>query len=151
MELLDHDTVCPSASSLSEHGSIWLTHKRLIHDGEDVAMADDAREYPCLVRATNGTIKFSTHVRSNELEKFHAVYGALLKSSMTTLRKRDKKREKQRAEEAALRKKKVLDAVVVDGPKRGNGRKKRQRQLKAQAKQQDSQRKAKEREAASAS
>ena len=33
--------------------------------------------------------------------KFHVAYGALLKASFTTLRKRDKKREKQRAEQLA--------------------------------------------------
>ncbi|KAJ7511809.1 signal recognition particle, SRP9/SRP14 subunit, partial [Mycena galericulata] len=158
MELLDHDSFLQRLTALfessKEHGSIWFTHKRLIHDGEDVAMAqadpaDDTREYPCLVRVTDGgAVKFSTHVSSSELEKFHAAYGALLKASMTTLRKRDKKREKQRTEQAARRKKKMTDPVVVDGPKRGNGRRKRQRQLKAQAKQHDSQRKAKEREEA---
>lgn len=56
---------------------------------------------------------------------------------MTTLRKRDKKREKQRAEEAAVRKKKLIEPVVIDGPKRGHGRRKRQRQVKAALKQQD--------------
>lgn len=132
---------------------------------------DDDREYPCLVRVTDGgTAKFSTKVRarnrfdsflpanitrltqvnSSELDKFHHAFGALLKASMTTLRKRDKKREKQRAEQAARRKKKMTEPVVVDGPKRGNGRRKRQRQLKAAAKQQVSQQKAKQREEASA-
>ncbi len=38
---------------------------------------------------------------------------------MTTLRKRDKKREKQRAEEIARRKKKLSEPVVVEGKKRG--------------------------------
>ncbi|KAF7347245.1 Signal recognition particle, SRP9/SRP14 subunit [Mycena venus] len=157
MELLDHDSFLQRLTALfessKEHGSIWLTHKRLIHDGEDVAMAsaagaDDEREYPCLVRVTDGTAKFSTKVNSSELDKFHNAYGTLLKASMTTLRKRDKKREKQRAEQAARRKKKMTEPVVVDGPKRGNGRRKRQRQLKAAAKQEESQRKAKQREEA---
>ncbi|KAJ6479194.1 signal recognition particle, SRP9/SRP14 subunit [Mycena vitilis] len=159
MELLDHDSFLRRLTALfessKEHGSIWLTHKRLTHDGEDVTMAasagtDDDREYPCLVRVTDGTAKFSTRVTSSELEKFHHAYGALLKASMTTLRKRDKKREKQRAEETARRKKKMSEPVVVDGPKRGNGRRKRQRQLKASAKQEESQKKAKQREEASA-
>ncbi|KAJ7726378.1 signal recognition particle, SRP9/SRP14 subunit [Mycena metata] len=160
MELLDHDSFLQRLAALfessKEQGSIWLTHKRLIHDGEDVAMAqadgaDDSREYPCLIRVTDGgAAKFSTRVNSNELDKFHHAYGALLKASMSTLRKRDKKREKQRAEQAARRKKKMTEPVVVEGPKRGNGRRKRQRLLKAVAKQQDSQQKAKEREEAAA-
>ena len=32
-----------------------------------------------------------------QLDAFHAKYGALLKSSMSTMRKRDKKREKQKS------------------------------------------------------
>ncbi|KAJ7157297.1 signal recognition particle, SRP9/SRP14 subunit [Mycena filopes] len=159
MELLDHDSFLQRLAALFEsskdQGSIWLTHKRLVYDDGDVAMAaadgaDDSREYPCLVRVTDGTAKFSTRVNSNELDKFHHAYGALLKASMSALRKRDKKREKQRAEQVARRKKKMTEPVVVEGPKRGNGRRKRQRLLKAVAKQQDSQQKAKQREEAAA-
>ncbi|KAJ7447237.1 signal recognition particle, SRP9/SRP14 subunit [Mycena latifolia] len=175
MELLDNDSFLQRLTALFEsskdHGSIWLTHKRLIHDGEDVAMADDTREYPCLIRATDGgPLKFphesvhtphridfsvdaasaSAQVSSGELEKFHNAYGALLKASMGSLRKRDKKREKQRAEQAARRKKMMTEPIVVEGPKRGSGRRKRQRLLKAVAKQEASQQKAKEREEASA-
>jgi signal recognition particle subunit SRP14 len=62
---------------------------------------------------------------------------------MTTLRKRDKKREKLRAELAARRKRKLIEPIVVEGPKRGNGRRMRQRRIKASLKQQQ----AKEREA----
>jgi signal recognition particle subunit SRP14 len=133
--------------------------------------AEDTREYPCLIRVTDGgSAKFSTRVRaihrftlnsrltfpsctqvsSGELEKFHHAYGTLLKASMSTLRKRDKKREKLRVEQAARRKKKMTEPIVVDGPKRGNGRRKRQRLFKALAKQEVSQQKAKEREEASA-
>ncbi|KAG6380602.1 hypothetical protein JVT61DRAFT_4966 [Boletus reticuloceps] len=56
-------------------------------------------------------------------------------SVFTTLRKRDKKREKQRAELLAKRKQRMAEPVVVDGPKRGNGRRKRQRKVKAAIKQ----------------
>lgn len=70
-------------------------------------------------------------VLSSDLDKFYSAYGALLKASMTTLRKRDKKREKQRAEQLAKRKQRMADPVVINGPKRGNGRRKRQRQVKA--------------------
>ncbi|KAJ7292635.1 signal recognition particle, SRP9/SRP14 subunit [Mycena rebaudengoi] len=158
MELLDNDSFLKQLSALfessKEHGTIWLTHKRLVHDGEDVSMAqasgaDDTREYPCLVRVTDGgAVKFSTHVTSSQLGKFHQAYGTLLKASMSTLRKRDKKREKQRAEQAARRKKKMTEPVVVAGPKRGNGRRKRQRLVKAVVRQQESQQKAQERETA---
>jgi signal recognition particle subunit SRP14 len=65
---------------------------------------------------------------------------------MTTLRKRDKKKEKQRSEEAARRKKRMTEPVKVEGPKRGNGRRIRQRKIKAALKQQEAQKNFKERE-----
>lgn len=111
----------------------------------------DAREYPLLLRAVDGDdIKLSTvvsprhdphartdpadaiQIQASELEAFHTAYGSLLKVHMTPgLRKRDKKREKLRAERAALRKKKLAQDIVIEGPKRGNGRSKRQRRVKA--------------------
>ncbi|CAK5280788.1 unnamed protein product [Mycena citricolor] len=158
MESLSHDSFLQRLSELfdssQEHGSIWITHKRLRHDGENATMAegstaeDDSQEYPCLLRVTDGTIKFSTRVQSTELDKFHAAYGALLKSSMSSLRKRDKKKEKLRAEMQAKIKKKLEEPLVVDGPKRGKGRSKRKRQEKAKAKQQVALQKAKERDEA---
>ncbi|KAH0591572.1 hypothetical protein H2248_001626 [Termitomyces sp. 'cryptogamus'] len=156
MKLVDNDTFLSHLTTLfndtKEKGSIWLTHKRLHYDGTDAIMDDagtseESREYPCLLRLTDGgKNKFSTKVEPGQLEKFHAAYGSLLKASMTTLRKRDKKREKIRSEEAAARKKKMTELVVVDGPKRGKGRRKRSRQIKAVIKQQESQQKFKERE-----
>jgi signal recognition particle subunit SRP14 len=54
---------------------------------------------------------------------------------MSTLRKRDKKREKVRAEKQAARKHRLAEPVPIEGPKRGNGRRKRQRRVKAALKQ----------------
>ncbi|KAF7309983.1 hypothetical protein MIND_00371100 [Mycena indigotica] len=164
MESLDHDSFLTRLEALfessQEHGSIWLTHKRLRYEDEDVAMGHttggsgvDEREYPCLIRVTDGgTARFSTRVLSSELSKFHTAYGNLLKSAFSmTLRKRDKKKEKLKVEQAAKRKKKMTEQVaIVEGPKRGNGRRKRQRKVKALKKQLISQQKAKEREEASA-
>ncbi|KAE9406155.1 signal recognition particle, SRP9/SRP14 subunit [Gymnopus androsaceus JB14] len=151
MKLVDHDSFLKQLVALFEstknQGSIWITHKRLSYDKDDQAMkvedgAEDPREYPCLLRVSDGgKVKFST--------KFYQAYGTLLKSSMTTLRKRDKKREKQRAEQAAARKQKLTEPVVIDGPKRGHGRRKRQRQVKAALKQQEALSKIKAREEAS--
>ena len=81
---------------------------------------------------------------SGDLHRFHVAYGALLKSAMSSLRKRDKKREKERAEKIARRKRRVQEPVVISGPKRGNGRKKRQRRIKAAIKKQDLQQKVKQ-------
>ncbi|KAK1232493.1 hypothetical protein PQX77_004344 [Marasmius sp. AFHP31] len=158
MQLVDNDTFLKQLAALFEdtknQGSIWLTHKRLTHE-DDVNMepkseAEDT-EYPCLIRATDGgQVKFSTRVSSSQLPAFHREYGTLLKASMTTLRKRDKKREKQRAEQVALRKKRLNEPVVVDGAKRGKGRSRRQRQMKAAIKQQEALQQAKAREEAKA-
>jgi len=89
---------------------------------------------------------FSTRVDYSQLDKFHAAYGTLLKASMTTLRKRDKKREKQRLEQAARRKKKMTETFAIEGSKRGSGRKKRQRMVHATIKQHESQKKFEKRE-----
>lgn len=137
-----------------DSGSIWLTHKRLTYDGEDTHMShadpvDDTTEYPCLVRVTDGKdANFSTRVEPGELDAFHAKYGTLLKASMTTMRKRDKKREQQRKEEVARRKRRLAEDIVVEGPKRGNGRRKRQRKIKAALKQEETRQRVKEREEA---
>jgi signal recognition particle subunit SRP14 len=143
------------------------------HEGED-----DSREYPCLVRVTDGKkanlstrvriysylcftaayslvhliVSFKTNsfaqVEPGQLDAFHVTYGTLLKGSMGTLRKRDKKREKQRAEEAAKRKRRMTEPIPIEGPKRGSGRKKRQRRIKAAMKQEDSRQQAQKREEA---
>ncbi|KAH9973198.1 hypothetical protein BGW80DRAFT_1308716, partial [Lactifluus volemus] len=142
MQLVDNDT---------ERGTIWLTHKRLTHDGDDVTMdsANELREYPCVIRVSNGKdAKFSTHVSSGQLDKFIGVYGTLLKSSMSTLRKRDKKREKVRAEKQAARKQRLAEPISIEGPKRGNGRRKRQRKVKAALKHETARQRMQEREEA---
>lgn len=87
-------------------------------------------------------------VEPEDLDKFHATYGALLKASMMTLRKRDKKREKQRAEQQVARKRKIAETVDVRGPKRGSGRRKRQRLVKAALRQEEARKKASEKEEA---
>ena len=84
-------------------------------------------------------------VQPGELEKFHAAYGTLLKASMSTLRKRDKKREKQRQEDAARKKRRLQEEITLDGPKRGAGRRKRQRKLKAALKLEEAKKRAQER------
>ncbi|KLO20626.1 signal recognition particle, SRP9/SRP14 subunit [Schizopora paradoxa] len=157
MQLVDNDTFIKQltalfATSNQKGSSVWITHKRLTyHEGGDAPMAieSDDREYPCLLRVTNGKkIKFSTQVSASDLNKFHTIYGTLLKNSMPALRKRDKKREKERAERFALRKKKLLEDVKIEGPKRGNGRKKRLRLIKAWQKQETARKRIDEREKA---
>ena len=81
------------------------------------------------------------------MDKFLTAYCALLKSSMSTLRKRDKKREKVRTEKLAARKQRLAEPVLIEGPKRGSGRKKRQRRVKAASKQDAARQRLEEREA----
>jgi len=80
-------------------------------------------------------LDFSSQITSGKLDTFLNAYGALLKSSMSTLRKRDKKREKVRAEKLATRKQRLEEPIPIEGPKRGKGRRKRQRRVKAALKQ----------------
>lgn len=140
--------------SQSSHGSVWLTHKRCpntsfirgfksnacltVKRGHD----QGSESFPCLIRAVKAKsssspkTQFSTTVDFTQLFKFYAAYSTLLKSHLSTvLRKRDKKREKQRADQAAKRKQRMTEPIVLDGPKRGAGRRKRQRQIQAQKKQ----------------
>ncbi|KAL5533882.1 hypothetical protein ACEPAG_342 [Sanghuangporus baumii] len=160
MQLVDNDTFLKQLASLFESSnqkgsSIWLTHKRfeVTYDGGDAHTKieegiSDAKEYPCILRATDGKkVKFSTHVLPGQLDKFHATYGALLKSSMPSLRKRDKKREKDRAERVARGRKRMTEPIIVEGRKRGASRRKRQRLIKAAKKQEESRKKFEERQA----
>jgi len=72
----------------------------------------------------------------------------LLKQSFTALKKRDKKKEKQRAEELAARRKKLYEnPIKVVGPKRGKGRRKRQRLQGAALKQEEAKKKLEKKEA----
>jgi len=80
-------------------------------------------------------LDFSSQIISGQLDTFLNAYGTLLKSSMSTLRKRDKKRERVRAEKLAARKQRLAEPVSIEGPKRGKGRRKRQRRVKAALKQ----------------
>ncbi|KAI0756433.1 signal recognition particle 14kD protein-domain-containing protein [Daedaleopsis nitida] len=159
MQLVDNEDFLKRVSTLFESntksGSIWLTHKRLLHEGGDAHMSsedDKDKEHPCLIRVTDGNeVKYSTVVQPGDLETFHATYGNILKSSMaTTLRKRDKKREKQKAEEAARKKRQLQQEIVVEGAKRGAGRRKRQRKVKAAMKLEEAKKRAQEKEEAKA-
>lgn len=123
----------------------------------DVALAGtvDGPEYDVLVRCIHGDhLKFTSRVRltgllllatdsrilcfslaslvqipASRLLEFHALYGNLLKSSMApSMRKRDKKREKLRADSATKKKKELyVDVVVGNQGKRGKGRRQRVR------------------------
>ena len=69
---------------------------------------------------------------------------------MSTLRKRDKKRERLRAEGLAKKKKRLMEEVVVSGPKRGAGRKKRKRLISSAVRLAEFKKRAAEKDAAKA-
>ncbi|WWD20431.1 hypothetical protein CI109_104907 [Kwoniella shandongensis] len=130
-------------SDPSSSNSVWLTHKRLTHsDDGDVAMTNDEKdgedeqEYEVLIRCTHGDDKFSARIPATSLPSFHTLYGNLLKSSFAPLmRKRDKKKEKARAEALAKKRKEVYtDVVLGNEGKRGKGRRQRMRKIAAQKK-----------------
>lgn len=112
-----------------------MSNTCLGRQGDQVLYA--GMSYGSVPLLSSSTPRDRVQVHPGELEKFYSAYSALLRASMGTLRKRDKKREKQRAEEAVARKKKRDQTIVVDGPKRGAGRKKRQRKVKAAQRQED--------------
>ncbi|WVQ66185.1 uncharacterized protein L199_004364 [Kwoniella botswanensis] len=127
----------PSSSS-----SIWLTHKRLTHSTDgDIQMGEeiedgDGPEYEVLIRCTQGDNKFSAKIPASSLSTFHSTYGALLKSSFAPLmRKRDKKKEKLRAESLAKKRREVyVDVVVGEGETKSEWSLSLQRKIKAQKK-----------------
>ncbi|WVQ84803.1 hypothetical protein IAT38_006960 [Cryptococcus sp. DSM 104549] len=131
-------------SDPSSSKSVSLTHKRLTYsEDEDVKMADEeaelngeSPEYEVLLRAVHGDDKFSTRILASSLPSFHAAYGALLKNGMAPLmRRRDKKKEKARAEALAKKRKELyVDVVVGNEGKRGAGKRQRTRKIAAQKK-----------------
>jgi len=143
--LLDKDVFLSRLSALfeatKEKNAVWITHKRLTFEGGDtntVGPVNEAasKEYACIIKATNGKgVKISTQIKPDELESFHAAYGTILKSSMTNLKRRDKKKEKARHERALLRRKKLEQDVIPTGSKRGKGHRQYQRRVQAAIKQ----------------
>ncbi|KAI5481624.1 signal recognition particle, SRP14 subunit [Pseudohyphozyma bogoriensis] len=117
-------------ASRQAKGSVFITQKRLTYQAPtaegDAEMAEaegsgaghaegeadeDEREWPCLIRATDGQsksttkIKISTIVQPQDYTTFSTAYGNLLKASMSSLRK------KRKAKGAAKSKAKAKDAA----------------------------------------
>ncbi|KAF8993072.1 hypothetical protein BDQ17DRAFT_1431937 [Cyathus striatus] len=120
-----------------------------MHDGEDATMhaeasaSDDGTAYPASYVSQSGT---RSNIYDRALEAFHTTYDTLLlKASFTTLRKRDRKRERQRLGQAAKRKK-ILEDVVAVGPKGDSGRRIGRRKEKLLREVEEKRRRWKERE-----
>ncbi|KAI0121620.1 signal recognition particle 14kD protein [Xylariales sp. AK1849] len=96
-----------------DHGSIWLTQKRLSHDQPLPEATGDTifpdlhppRPLPVLIRATNGKskekrkerLKLSTVVEADALPAFFEKYADVCKAGMTKLKPRDRSKRKGKA------------------------------------------------------
>ena len=155
-------TICLSGSSCAIGSSgLAVTYEDPSSAGADAgpsSSSSSAREYPCLIRATNGKahgpgrpkkIKLSTLVQPADHASFTLAYGALLKRHMApAMRKKSKDRKRKDKERAAAmtaaagRKGAPRQAAnlskgglpKVVGPKRGPGSKKRKSTWKARVK-----------------
>lgn len=79
-----------------------------------------------LAEVAGGRSTLTTQIPSSRLFEFHTKYGSLLKASLAPhMRKRDKKKEKARAEAAANKKREVYVDVAITGKKRGAGHRQR--------------------------
>jgi signal recognition particle subunit SRP14 len=81
-------------SRSSGKGSVLITQKKVVpHATKAVVAAGKAGKLPphCLFRATLGKKKISTTVGTSEVNKFHTAYATLLKSSMDSLKKKERK------------------------------------------------------------
>ena len=127
---------------------MFLTQKRYCYDSDhDTQMTSEAdkddAQYDVLLRATaqvgEKQHKTATRISVASLEAVLAHYNALLHQSMQAkMRKRDRKREKRKADIAAVRKRALETPVVIPRTKRGSGRRKFQRKVKAELRRQAS-------------
>ena len=116
-----------------------------------------AKQYPCILKVTNGKsseakVKISTLVQPSDDTSFTSAYVALLKSSCSTLKKKDKRKKDAKKAKApmaatkipagsggAAKKTKTAPSGVVGLPKvtgarRGAGHAKRQQKQRARDK-----------------
>ncbi|TIA88137.1 hypothetical protein E3P99_02767 [Wallemia hederae] len=124
-------------------GTVFLTQKRYCFDSDNDAQMSDANDaqYDVLLRATaqvgEKQHKTATRIPVASLEAVLAHYNTLLHQSMQAkMRKRDRKREKRKADIAAARKRALETPVVIPHTKRGSGRRKFQRKVKAELRRQ---------------
>jgi signal recognition particle subunit SRP14 len=95
-------------------------------DGDAMDTSDSApsSSHSCVVKATDGKASLTTHIAPSLLPPFAERYNALLRAAFAPhLRKRDKKKEKARAEEVVKRKKEleaVVDRTLSNAGKRGS-------------------------------
>ncbi|TAQ87347.1 hypothetical protein B7494_g4328 [Chlorociboria aeruginascens] len=99
-----------------DHGSIFLTQKRMTHGGDAEDNTTDpapsqpfsdlnlSRPLPIIIRATNSKskrdksskIKLSTIVEPDDIERFFGRYADVCKLGMSGLKKRDRSKQKEK-------------------------------------------------------
>jgi len=77
-------------------GSVWVTLKRTNlrprKGATEEPPAGEAGDYRCLVRATDGSRKFSTALKGKEVARFHAAYALIQKAHTGALRQKTRER-----------------------------------------------------------
>jgi len=113
MRLLDNAQFLVELERLfekSRNGSVFMTVKRfnpIIKKADKLKAKTENpdKQYPCLVRVTNGKQKISTLAQPSDLFIFQSNYMTLLKLKVNTLKKKDKRakgaKDKEEAEAPA--------------------------------------------------
>eukprot|EP00250_Pteridium_aquilinum_P002326 c12523_g1_i1 orf=196-546(+) len=113
MVRLDPDPFLNELTKLYEQhrdkGSVWVTLKRVHVDWKKKRKAaaesqDEAAEYRCLARATDGKKNFSTLLSAKDHQRFQMAYATVLKAHMDALKKREKKDKKEKKAAIAVAK-----------------------------------------------
>lgn len=119
-----------------DHGSIYLSQKRLTYDTEGMMDMSGtpfqdlkpSKPLPILIRASNGKskekktqkIKLSTIVEADALEGFFSKYAEICKAGMSKMKKRDRSKAKEKLK---ARKKQSAAAAASGGQVQKNSKK----------------------------
>ncbi|TQS38136.1 hypothetical protein Golomagni_01365 [Golovinomyces magnicellulatus] len=115
-----------------DHGSIYLTQKRLTYNKEEALESSSSPPFndlkiskssPILIRASNGKskekkdqkIKLSTVVEADGLEEFFTRYAEVCKSGMSKMKKRDRSKAKEKLK--ARKKQNAISASTLESKK----------------------------------
>ncbi|KAJ5067911.1 signal recognition particle 14 kd protein [Anaeramoeba ignava] len=80
-------------------GSVFITFKRTNgvapHKKKNENKKNETHEYFCLIRATDGEKKISTHIHQRDIVSFQISYAGLIKENMSSLKKKIKNKNKK--------------------------------------------------------
>jgi len=120
MVLLENDAFLTELTKLynktKETGSVWVTMKQYEHkvkqprdEGSKEEKKDRKKlktehletDTRCLMRATDGKTKVTTHVLGRDVVRFQLAYSNILKSQMDSLKRKEKKKKKKATESSS--------------------------------------------------